>query len=364
MMCSIISDVTECRCGKSSYKAISHLCPDLDTSVRYKSCYVVGGKSRIRLLLRYMISALQNILYLCTTPKDRIIVYPFNNLFGLYLLNACNKITRKKIVVFCHGEMEGVVSDTFKAGLLSKILISLGRRFFLNKNIKISEGLYFSVMGKAIKDNLSKIIDQDKIDHFICVDHPYIFLKEITPVMQNKVIEIGTAGAINEIKGLNLLVKLWQGIPVTLKDKVNFSITGVIFGDREYLAGIGIDIPAKKGTLPRSEYDERISKLDYLLFLYPTDSYRVTASGAIMDAIAYQKPILSLRNDYFQYLFDTFGEFGYLFDNMEQMKQKIETIVQNNERLEIDFNSFQQKFTPQLLSQSLKDELIRVEVLV
>ena len=41
--------------------------------------------------------------------------------------------------------------------------------------------------------------------------------------------------------------------------------------------------------------DNEISKLDYVIFLYPEGSYKYTASGALFDAINQEKQILALK---------------------------------------------------------------------
>lgn len=68
---------------------------------------------------------------------------------------------------------------------------------------------------------------------------------------------------------------------------------------------MNIDLPNNlgKGFVPRDELEARVKKLDFILYLYPTDSYQLMASGAILDALSLQKPIIALKNDYFDYIF-------------------------------------------------------------
>ena len=72
--------------------------------------------------------------------------------------------------------------------------------------------------------------------------------------------------------------------------------------------------------LPRKEYDEIISKMDALYFPYDSNSYRVSASGAVYEAISKQKPIISTENDYFKSLFSQFGQMGYLFNDFSELR--------------------------------------------
>lgn len=69
-----------------------------------------------------------------------------------------------------------------------------------------------------------------------------------------------------------------------------------------------------------------MSELDYILLLYPTDTYRLIASGAILDCIRFRKPVIALRTDYFEYLFDKLGPFGILVNDIDEMAKEIERI--------------------------------------
>ena len=79
--------------------------------------------------------------------------------------------------------------------------------------------------------------------------------------------------------------------------------------------------------LSRAEFETHIKGLDYILYLYPTDSYKFTASGAIMDALKMHKPILSLHNDFFDQLIGN-HPIGYMGNAVEDLEQIIRQIVQ------------------------------------
>lgn len=361
VMCSIVFSKVQCRAGVSSYNCISKiLANSVSLEVEYKKCYVVGGDSRWRLLLRYIISAISNIIQLFMSSKESVLIYPFNNLFGLHLLNFFCKMSNRKVLVFCHGEMEGLASNVNRSGLLSQILIFLSRNFFLNKKTKIAPNLYFSVVGDILKNNLAKLISPDKVIKFISIDHPYIFKSSSFESSISKSLEIGSVGGMSQVKGLDRFIKFVESMDDCTRKRINISITGRLFGDREKLTKLGIDIPLGDTLLSRKQYDERLKRLDYMLFFYSPDSYKMTGSGAIMDALYHGKPILSLRNDYFQYIFSTFGTFGYLFDTIEQMNEKLTQIIKEPIQEQIDFESIRSKFSPEIISNRFKSELQRI----
>jgi hypothetical protein len=75
-------------------------------------------------------------------------------------------------------------------------------------------------------------------------------------------------------------------------------------------------------------------KINYALFFHKRDNYRLSASGVFFDAISYLKPIIALRNPFFEYYFQIMGDIGYLCDSYEEMENLILKIVENkpNER--------------------------------
>jgi hypothetical protein len=361
LMCSLVFDEVECRMSKSSFDVFEDLVnKEVPNNILFKKVKVVKGIGRFNLLFRYLFSAFQNLRYLIVAPKDSILIFPYNNLFGLRFLNFFNKICKKKILIFCHGEMEGIVTE-LKGGFLHRTLIWLCHKFFLNPNVKISEGLHFSIMGEMIKKNLSELISKDKISKFICVDHAYIFKKNsLNTKKKFGLFSIGTVGVLNEAKGMSSFIEFVSKIDPLYQKKLCVSVTGRIEGNTSVLKNLGIDFIEEEKIISRSDYNKRIENLDLLLFFYPNDSYKITASGAIMDAVFQQKSLLALNNDYFEYVFCKFGKFGCLVDNIDVMLDKLYELIDENERITYSFKNIQEKFTPQAISIQFSNELRRI----
>lgn len=361
IMLSIIFKKVDLKVSKSSYNnCLKIINRDLPKNIKYSSVKVVEGNGRFSLLMRYIFSAFQNIRYLFAAPKNLIIVFPYNNLFSIRVVNFCNKFLKKKIIIFCHGEMEGIVKDVKKEGFLHKLLIKLASDFFLNKNVKISKGLFFSVLGDDIKKNIKKIIGEDKIVKFISVDHPYIFDSKYNYVSSSSKMNFGTVGTINKTKGSVKFFEFASKMNPSLKQKIDIYAIGAI-RDVELFKNTDIKLITKNNALlSREEFNARVSELDYILFFYPSDSYIVTASGAIMDAIRFEKPIIALKNPYFEYIFKKFGAFGYLMNNIDDMISKVEDLLIENSNHNIDFKRIKNDFSPECISMELKKEFIKI----
>ena len=93
-----------------------------------------------------------------------------------------------------------------------------------------------------------------------------------------------------------------------------------------------------------------------LLFLYDKGSYKLTASGAILEAIWNQKPIIALHNYYFDYIFEKFGDLGFLCDSIDELVNKINEIALDREIL-THFSENLKNAKEALLPQNVKKQL-------
>lgn len=350
--------------GKSSMAEVYSLLAKSNVevlNVQANSIFVCGGNNRLSLLMRYLISAFMNLILLVRSHKKDVIIYNFNNLFSLRLINAVNGIIKRKVLICCHGELELLSDAVNEGGGLAKCLRYLARDFFL-KPRKIQNNVYFMVLGDVILKNLRSYLTKEQLKKFISVDHPYIFIKQTQDTNKTKWAEglhIGTVGAFSQIKGADLFVKIVSEVK---NPSVHFSITGRIFYPMVLLQQLGVDtaIDADKKALSQKIYNERISRLDYILFLYSPNSYRITASGAVMDAINLKKPIIALKNDYFCYMFEKYGSFGCLFENIEDMTAFLSNQIQKESLQIYNFEKIQDLMSPQYIARNLHCELKRI----
>ena len=113
--------------------------------------------------------------------------------------------------------------------------------------------------------------------------------------------------------------------------------------------------------IPRNDFINKIAELDYILFLYPQNSYKFTASGAIFDAFLLGKPIIALQNDYFNYLFEKAGSVGFLLDNIESLKQKLLELPNPNTDFYKEMSKLSCKalevFSPEKIAEELRPYL-------
>lgn len=318
---------------------------------KIKFLYVVSGKSKISGLLRYICSAINNIFILLASKRTDILFYNFNNVFSLHGLNFINLWLKRKIIIVCHGELELLISN--EGGFQSKIMRFLCRNFYFKT--KMSNDISYIVLGDCIIDNLNKLISKQKINHFFSLDHPFIPYNIVSSENQkSSPIKVGTVGELNSYKGAEEYVRLLQTIPIEVLRKVEFYSIGSVTSQYTELTESNVIIPGNGYRLSRSEFDDYVEKLDYILFFYGNDKYKLIASGAIFDAIKYKKSIIALENTYFNYLTNKFGKIGFLCKDIKQMSEVIIQLSESGKN-EFDFSGYYTNLTQGKFSGNFKN---------
>lgn len=358
-ICNLIFYSVSCICDQSSFLNISKI-TSLDKDIEYSKAYVIKGSNKYCLLLRYLFGSVSNIIYIIFAPKDSILVFPFNNLFSLKIINWLNRFLNKKILIFCHGELEGLVEQYNPSGLLAIFLKKLAVNFFSNSKIKIHKSIHFVILGDKLFSNLSDKIESSKISNFITMDHPYFFDSKGTVIkpINEKSCCLGTIGSMTNEKGYLTLIKFLKNIEKP--ELFEFKIIGKINANTDLIKKIEIKNDCSNKELSRGDFNKKIESLDYILFFYSSDSYKLTASGAVFDSILHEKPILALKNDYFEYLFKKFGPFGYLYNNIDQMIKEVPKIVFDKNINSFDFTELKKKLSPNYIAHQLHSELIKI----
>ena len=330
------------------------------SSLRTKKLPLPIASSGIRSFFLFIFSFFYNLYFITFADKKTLLVFNYNNLMAVRSMNLINKLFNRNILIFCHGEMEFLISNIKQYGPLNSLLWRFAHHFFLNKNIQVHPKIRFVVMGDAILRHMKETVPDNIGKAFISVDHSYFFNDSLPYTPVNNQLKVGTVGVFSKIKGGDDFCKLYYLVD---KSKVEFSITGRIFYDMNIINRMNINLPKNKGAnaIDREELEKRIQELNIILFFYPKNSYKLIASGAIMDAISMKKPIIAIRNSYFSYIFEKFGSFGFLVDSVEEMAKTIETL--KKEDLVFDFDTIQKKMNISSISEQLKEQLIKMNLL-
>ena len=73
--------------------------------------------------------------------------------------------------------------------------------------------------------------------------------------------------------------------------------------------------------IPKDDFEKLVVKAHFILMFYGQE-YDLKTSGVFFDAINFLKPIIALRCNLTEYYFNKFGDIGYLFETLEDMKKR------------------------------------------
>jgi len=356
--CLTISDKITYYSSDSAQKALKYIIDDkILHNVSFKTIPVVARNSKLRSVLHYMLGVFICCFLLFKIKKDTIAFYNNVNPFSLSFINFFNKFLKRNVAMFCHGELEWCFGEERNPGILEKMCAKSLNNFFTSNNTRLSDDIMFLVLGDNIKNNLKKHISSDIYNKLYSIDHPNLEINKSLPKINKKnktPLNIGLVGSVRKTKGgtfdfISLAKILSQEL---LNEKLKLSVVGSVNVYQEELKSAGVNIP--EGFLSREEYGEKIAELDYILFVYGKDSYKYIASGALFEALLAEKPIIALKNDYFEYIFKKYGEFGILLDSIDEMAELIKKLIAGEKLPDFNFKSIKEKLSIENQAQQLK----------
>ncbi|MGV8878722.1 MAG: hypothetical protein ACOH2A_06790 [Sphingobacteriaceae bacterium] len=270
-----------------------------------------------------------NLVYILTYAKIKKaeLVYftslsPTANLAASILTKYV--FTGRKIVITFHGELELIKIKEDK--MINKWLGKLLRRAITLKN----DQRKYLLLGEAIKCNLLSYKLVAEQDLFV-IEHPYIF--QVTPIKRQKLhkapIIFGHLGVAKLSKNTPLFFKL----ALLFKEEiaaglVKFKIIGQVLDEMQPFLHPDVEYSSINELISRVDYNLQCQEIDYALFFYDNEAYELCSSGAILDAITYGKPILSLNNSYFKSIFNLVEQQpGFLFSNLEEFMVGLKSVI-------------------------------------
>jgi hypothetical protein len=196
------------------------------------------------------------------------------------------------------------------------------------------------VLGKNIGQELKKIVPN--VIHVFTLDLPYPrYDKSGLSFSPKTIIKIGTIGFGAIKKGSHLIFDLEKKMQSNNINNIELHYIGQILDPGIKIPGdTSVKFHGEKNPLEEEDFNNLIDAMRYCIFFYPMDSYKLTASGAVFDALTHLKPIIVIRNAYFEYLFQKMGNIGYLCDSLEEILNCIKNIV-NSEGINETYNEQQ-----------------------
>lgn len=290
--------------------------------------------------------------------KAEVIVFASVFPFTAIVVNFFSWILNQRIIVCLHGDIGVLKLNRNKiTTIVYKYVVKL---FFRIRSLTVIALFY----GKTIEDELFKMVPGFERKNVISIDHPYNYETELLVNSLDKsntviIANIGT-GLMN--KNSHLLYKLAEMQKCNVENKkVSFIQVGNVSPEVLSYSNAYVNILNNNEFIPFDVFEKNIMQADYFIYFFKNDSlYDLCPSGTFFDAIKYKKPIISLRNPFFEYYFKRFGNIGYLLNSVEEMNEIINSLIQqtdnNFEEQTMCLKRAQKSLALEVISQSFSEQ--------
>ncbi len=276
----------------------------------------------IKIFACYLISLHQD-LRLLINAKPGPVFFLSANPFSLYFIKWVNLLVKKNVSVVLHAELEYLNKENDKLHRFPNNLMRKWYRMVFWKMLK--PNFRYIVLGENIFNNVKKVKEAPfPVDRFVVIDHPYFYPRQnreqVIDFVATSTLNVGTIGHMAVAKNSHLIFELANALGNEVDaGKVSFRIIGNLSACMNPYMNSRVSILSNKSFMPRVAFEEGVQALAYILFFYSDSQYQFIASGVFFDAVAFEKPIIALRNSFFEHYFKRFGDIGFLCHSVDEM---------------------------------------------
>lgn len=330
---------------------------ELPKNVFYKPIKLYKDNSKFNKIGKQIQQIFLSIRIIIQTHKNDIVYFNYAPILAIPFINLLCKIYKRKILLTFHNELSTLYTKTtFHYNKISTFIL----RKFQKENVKWAETLYFCVPGEFIEINLRKDILSNNVQgKFLSFEHTWLFKNEINHhnVKIGTRLKIGFIGTIRKEKWLDSIINFRKKLSMDF----DMEVIGRVFCDPQLLLKNNIEFVkgADKNFIPQDILDRHICLVDFIVFLYPSTSYKYIFSGALFDAIDAEKYIFALENDCFSSIINKNPGIGMLFPDVNTLLKYLNgadhSLISNT-----DFRKVKIKFSPITEAKVFKNKLAKI----
>lgn len=301
------------------------LISELNSDIKVNKINILRTK-----LYLWLYSTLHLAVILLKLPKTLSSVFVLSATPLQYaLLSALSLMIKPKIFLFMHGELGYLKTPSGFGQKLGRFFISLGFRFGDVKFICISS---------SIHESLSQLF---KNRTFYYVQHPISTHQKL--LKNRKYINFGSFGIQSGNKGSDKIYELANYISSMDLTGIRLMTVGVSDGGFMYDKCTNVHHLCKgylkESLISKNEFYSNIQKIDVALIFsgqstISDTTYDLVSSGVFADCIAFNMPVIAMRNKQLAHYFERYGHFGFLCDSVREMADAVLEIAQNRELLD------------------------------
>ena len=193
---------------------------------------------------------------------------------------------------------------------------------------KRASRLRFLVLEQPIKDALARIAPAAAArTDVLPLPVNLAELPEQAPPRMVPPIRIGFVGQGTQAKGFDVFLTLARDLKARHGERVAFHLIGRAVPGADLAPFAALADPPTREHLSRAEFVARLATMHYVLLPFREGYYNLSASGALIDAITWLKPVIATGVPLVRHLFDQFGGIGFACDGEGGLRRAVETVL-------------------------------------
>jgi hypothetical protein len=238
----------------------------------------------------------------------------------------CLRSSRIPVQMVLHG-LSGVVGQRYRRPVRRFQDMKTALTILGNKKIQ------YLVLEQSIRDTVLKGLPclsgrVEALDHPLPPNEAESVINDLSPP-----ISFGFLGLANEPKGFPTFVKLANEIVAKFGHGAEFHAIGRLPADATPPNGMD-SLATKPGVtrMNRADFIRGVRQLHFIVLLHQAAPYALSASGTLLDAIAWEKPVIARSTPIFKSMFEKHGDIGYLFRDDAELRLIVEYILQKGDQ--------------------------------
>jgi hypothetical protein len=190
--------------------------------------------------------------------------------------------------------------------------------------------LRYVILGPRIAERLKQYVPRMS-SYVSTLDLPYFFRDDVSPEpFADDVVRFGSYGVGSLEKGTDIFFRLAKEVQSAKTTYTpTFTLVGTVpWKQLKDVPHRSVNIPSPDVPLDQEAYEKYCRNTDYALVFNRPSAYELRASGSILDAFSFLKPIIALKSPLSEYYFKKMGDIGYLCENSSAVKDTILDILE------------------------------------
>jgi glycosyltransferase involved in cell wall biosynthesis len=302
----------------------------LRQSIEFELVEIPSRKARPLIRLIYLLkNSIRLIKCLMNQPGIIVVACATSSELNYFSILSILRMIRSPILAVLHSSANEVTGYRSRNPLTRKLQM----RSSLEQFCRLGNSCI--VLEKSICANLVKELPSLK-HRIFTLPHPVAAPVNVECTENDTArspVFFGFLGVSSKDKGFDRFCEAAKDVKLKYPGKALFHTIGKLATDSGDIDTSFLDLKPLENFLDRAQYEEQLKRLDYCIFPYKADSYRLTASGAILDAVAWLKPVICSKTALTESLFKEYGDIGYMYDlNSSLTDTLLEVILEQNER--------------------------------